>query len=307
LKGSRVAYTTGIARPDYSAIIPKVVVYPFDHLDVGNPLLRPTKARNVDAILSVFSNKIGLLTINGFYKELKDVIYGTSLYYSEVSKYGKDVAVPDSLFLWNHFGYTDSPTDQIYVSLNNSHTAYIKGVEIDWQTNFWYLPEPLNALVLDVNYTKSASHLDYRILTPIPVITYDAHHHQVIAYTTRDTTFTGRMPQQSDDVINADIGIDYKGFSGRLSFNMRGNVVNSVGTRPEEASYTGNIYTWDFVLKQNLPVDGLSLSLNGVNIFHNAIRSYRDYRLTSTSPITSNLQMVLYGPTVFQLNVRYTF
>jgi outer membrane receptor protein involved in Fe transport len=71
----RLAYTTGIARPDYSAIIPKVAVYPFDHLDVGNPLLRPTTARNIDAILSVFSNKIGLLTINGFYKELKDVIY----------------------------------------------------------------------------------------------------------------------------------------------------------------------------------------------------------------------------------------
>jgi hypothetical protein len=149
--------------------------------------------------------------------------------------------------------------------------------------------------------------LDYTQLTPIATKIKLPNGHYGNTYSTRDTTFTGRMPQQSDDVLNAAIGIDYKGFSGRLSFNMRGNVVNSVGTRPEEASYTGNIYTWDFVLKQNLPVDGLSLSLNGVNIFHNAIRSYRDYRLTSTSPITSNLQSVLYGPTVFQLNVRYTF
>ena len=304
----RLAYTTGIARPDYSAIIPKVVVYPSDHLDVGNPLLRPTKARNVDAILSVFSNKIGLFTINGFYKELRDVIYYTNVYYSQVPKYyGGDVAIPDSAFLHNHFAYNVSSSNKVYTYLNNNNTGYIRGVEIDWQTNFWYLPQPLNALVLDVNYTKSASHLDYRILTPIPLISYDAHHHQVITYATRDTTFSGRLVQQANDVLNAAIGIDYKGFSGRLSFNMRGNVINYVGSRPEETSYTGNIYRWDFVVKQNLPVDGLSLSLNGVNIFHNAVRSYQDYRMNPAAPITQNEVSVEYAPTIFQMNIRYTF
>jgi hypothetical protein len=88
---------------------------------------------------------------------------------------------------------------------------------------------------------------------------------------------------------------------------MRGNVMNYIGSRPEESQYTGNIYRWDFVIKQNLPVDGLSLSLNGVNIFHNAVRYYQDYRLNAAAPITQNLTGVLYGPTVFQLNVRYTF
>jgi outer membrane receptor protein involved in Fe transport len=78
--------------------------------------------------------------------------------------YGGDVAIPDSAFLYNHFGYKVSSSDKVYTYLNNNNTAYIRGVEIDWQTNFWYLPEPLNALVLDVNYTKSASHLDYRNL-----------------------------------------------------------------------------------------------------------------------------------------------
>ena len=88
---------------------------------------------------------------------------------------------------------------------------------------------------------------------------------------------------------------------------MKGNVLNSRGVRPEEASYTGNIYRWDFTLKQDLPIDGLSISLNGVNIFHNGIKSYRKYRLTPDAPITENLVSVLYAPTIYQLNLRYSF
>lgn len=304
----RVAYTTGISRPDYSAILPKVAIYPFQNIEMGNPLLRPTKAKNIDIIASVYSNKIGLFTINGFYKELKDVIYNTSIYYSQAPIYAADVPVPDSAFLYNHFGYTFNKNDQIGVSLNNPNKAYIRGVEVDWQTNFWYLPEPFNSLVLNVNYTKSGSNLDYRILTPISVKERDPITGRIkTTYTTRDTTFSGRLNQQSNDVLNVALGIDYKGFSGRLSFNMRGNVVNGIGSRPEETSYTGNIYSWDFTLKQNLPVDGLSVSLNGINIFHNAIKTYRDYRLNPQAPITKNLVAVLYAPTLFQMNLRYTF
>lgn len=115
------------------------------------------------------------------------------------------------------------------------------------------------------------------------------------------------MVQQADDVVNIALGVDYKGFSSRLSFNMRGNVLNYVGTRPEETSYTGNIYRWDFTIKQDLPLKGLSLSLNGLNIFHNGIESFRKFRLTKDAPITENLESVLYGPSIYQLNLRYNF
>ena len=108
-------------------------------------------------------------------------------------------------------------------------------------------------------------------------------------------------------MVNAALGVDYKGFSGRISFSMTGNVLNNVGIRPEESAYTGNIYRWDFTLKQELPIDGLSIALNGVNIFHNGIKTYRDYRLNPDAPITKNLISVLYAPTIFQANLRYSF
>ncbi len=209
-----------------------------------------------------------------------------------------------------HFGFTTTPAYTVAVDLNNPNLGYIRGVEIDWQTNFWYLPGPLSALVLDVNYTKSGSNTAYNALQNIVTTVTDTvagRIKQVPSYITTDTTYVGRLLDQANDVVNVALGVDYKGFSGRISFSMTGNVINNVGSRPETDSYTGNIYRWDFELRQNLPVDGLSLALNGVNIFHNGIDTYQNYRTSPDAPVTKNLVSVLYSPTVYELNLRYTF
>ncbi|MFZ1289341.1 MAG: TonB-dependent receptor [Melioribacteraceae bacterium] len=305
----RVAYTNSIVRPDYSQIIPKMTVFPGNNYVIGNPNLKPTTAKNIDVIASVYSNIVGLFTINGFYKELEDAQYRTGIYYGNIDLYGNNVFMPDSALLWNDFQYHTKASDIVNTSLNNPNLGFIRGVELSWQTNFWYLPQPLNSIVLNVNYTKSGSNIDYRIIRNIPITVPDPNNPRktITYYTTNDTVYSGRLVQQADDVINVALGIDHKGFSGRLSFNMRGNVLNSIGTRPEETSYTGNIYRWDFTLKQDLPIEGLSLSLNGVNIFHNGVESYRKFRLSKDEPITENLVSVLYGPTIYQLNLRYNF
>jgi len=305
----RLAYTTGIARPDYLSIIPKIAVYPNSNYEIGNPKLRPTTAQNIDVLASIYSNKIGLFTIDAFYKELKDVMYTTQIYYGNLSVYANNVFIPDSAFFADRFAYKTRYQDIVNTSLNNPNPGYIRGIEIDWQTNFWYLPYPLNSLVLDVNYTKSSSHMDYRIIRNDPTKIPDPNRpgRYKTVYTTTDTVYSGRLIQQANDVVNVALGVDYKGFSGRMSFNMRGNVINSVGIRPEESSYTGNIYRWDFTLKQDLPLKGLSIAFNGINIFHNGIKSYRNYRVNASSPVTKNLVTVLYPPTIYQANLRYSF
>jgi TonB-dependent receptor len=303
----RFAYTTGISRPDYTAIIPKVE-FRLGGFQLGNPLLKPATVQNFDVIGSLHNNSLGLFTINAFYKEIKNQMYNTSIYYGNRSQYAANVYIPDSLFFAQRFGFTAYPQYTIAVNLNNPNLGYIRGVEIDWQTNFWYLPRPFNALVLDVNYTHSGSNTAYTIIRNLSSQVQDpVTHHWSNVYTTTDTTYDGRLIQQANDVVNAALGVDYKGFSGRISFSMTGNVINSVGTRPEEASFTGNIYKWDITLKQDLPIDGLSLTLNGINIFHNGINTYRNYRTHPDAPITQNLVSVLYGPTVFEANLRYTF
>jgi TonB-dependent receptor len=303
----RLAYTTGISRPDYTAIIPKVAFYD-GNIELGNPLLKPATAQNFDVVGSFHSNSIGLFTVDAFYKIIKNQMYSTNIYYASRAQYAAYAAIPDSAFLWQRFNFTVPPYQQIALNLNNPSLGYIRGVEIDWQTNFWYLPGPLSALVLDANYTKSGSNTAYNILTLDNSQTYtDSRGHQHPLFITKDTVYVGRLVQQANDVVNVALGVDYKGFSGRISFSMTGNLLNSVGNRPETTSFTGNIYRWDFTLKQDLPVPGLSLALNGVNIFHNGVSTYQNYRTSPDAPITKNLVSVLYSPTVFSMNLRYTF
>ena len=259
----RLAYTNGISRPDYTAIIPKVE-FQVGNFELGNPMLKPATVQNFDVIGSLHSNTLGLFTVGAFYKEIKNQMYSTSIYYVNLAQYAANVYIPDSTFLADRFGFTVPNSQTVGISLNNPNLGYIRGIEIDWQTNFWYLPRPLSALVLDINYTKSGSNTSYTILTPTDTkqnVIVNGRPKQIDIYSTRDTTFDGRLLNQANDVVNAALGIDYKGFSGRISFSMTGNLLSYVGTRPEEMQYTGNIYRWDFTLRQNLPIEGLSVAL----------------------------------------------
>ena len=297
----RVAYSKAISRPDYNAILPNTYFDPHISYQAGNTKLKPTISDNYDAFLSFYKNEIGLFTIGGFYKEMKDVFFASSVYYRNLALF--NATYPDSAF-WESQGIIPpAGSDQISTFLNNPHPAYIKGLELEWQTNFWYLPQPLNSVVLNVNYTRVWSEMDYQQVRNRPV--RDPNTGRIIAYETTDTLRTARLLNQGDDIINVALGVDYKGFSGRISFNMQGNVITVVGSRPEDDQFTGNIYKWDFALKQKLPIKGLSIQLSGTNIFHNAIKTYRKFRREEDGRIFDNLASTMYTARVFELNLRY--
>jgi TonB-dependent receptor len=304
----RVAYSQTVARPDFQAILPNTLFNPGLTNQAGNPYLNPAISTNYDAYLSFYNNEIGLFTVGGFYKKMKDVFFSTNIYYQNLSYY--NVSFPDSAF-WRSQGIAPpNASDIIQTWVNNPNPAYIKGLEFEWQTNFWYLPHPLNSLVLNVNYTRVWSEMDYQqvrntsesyvYIDPVTGRRFTRFH-----YITTDTIRTARLLNQGDDIVNVALGVDYKGFSARISFNMQGNVITSVGSRPEEDQFTGNIYKWDFTIKQELPLEGLSVQLSGINIFHNPVETYQKFRRTNDGPIANNLLSTLYSPRMFQLNLRY--
>jgi TonB-dependent receptor len=313
----RLAYSKAISRPDYQAILPNTLFSPGLTSVAGNPKLKPTISNNLDAYLSFYNNEIGLFTIGGFYKKMDNIFFQTNIAFQNISYY--NITFPDSAF-WRSQVSTASPegikpptvTDVIQTWINNPHPAYIKGLELEWQTHFWYLPQPLNSLVLNANYTRVWSEMDYQQLRNIPIyetvinpITHRPEE-KLTRYNTIDTVRTARLLNQGDDIINIAMGIDYKDFSGRISLNLQGNVITTVGGRPEDDQFTGNIYRWDFTLKQNLPIEGLSIQLSGINIFHNVTETYRKFRREEDGRIFDNLLGMQYSPRVFELNLRYT-
>jgi TonB-dependent receptor len=306
----RLAYTQTVSRADYQAILPNVFYSPGVGSQAGNPKLKPLISTNYDAYLSFYNNEIGLFTVGGFYKKMNDVFYSATIYFQNLSHY--NASFPDTA-TWRALGITTlpNPSEQVSTYINNPAPAYVKGLELEWQTNFWYLPNPLNSLVMNINYTRVWSNMDYQQIrnkteSYIYIDPITGRRFTRFRYITTDTIRTARLINQGNDILNIALGVDYKGFSGRISFNMQGNVITSVGNRPETDQYTGNIYRWDFTLKQQLPIEGLSVSLSGVNIFHNAIKTYQKFRRISDGPIFDNELSTLYTPRIFALDLRYT-
>ena len=317
----RAAYTKTTSRPSYESLLPSTLSNQGENGSAGNPNLRPTMADNYDLYFSFHSNRLGLFTFGVFAKELTDVSRGVSIlrkslddfegtYWAPVAA-GYPTCDDGKVYMScedaNGDGRPDSelipeinPNGTISTTVNNPYTGYIRGFEVDWQTNFWYLPRPLNSLVLNVNYTRLDSEMKYQsIFIDKPC----AFCPQVQV----DSFRVGRLLQQGKDIINVAVGADVRGFSGRVSFRFQGQVINGLAqNNPVDDSFSRPNYGFDFSLRQRLPVEGLSLFFNGVNVTHtrgtNYVRRVVGLNATDVSDAVSSFS---YYPTQYQLGLRY--
>ncbi len=90
----------------------------------------------LDVYLSFYGNRIGLLTIGGFYKKIDDLIYLRSGHV--ILDPAKEGVEP------NLRGYS------IVRPANNPYETDVHGLECEWQTNFKWLPAPFDGLVLSL-------------------------------------------------------------------------------------------------------------------------------------------------------------
>ena len=152
-------------------------------------------------------------------------------------------------------------TYNISTYINNPFVINNKGLEFDWQTNFWYLPKPLNGLVLNLNYTYVHLKAEY------PWVISGA-----TSETDIDSSFTDRLLYQPNSIVNLAVGYDYKGFSIRVSMLYQNDVFTGVNHFPQLRSSTAAYRRWDISVKQKLPWYGLQLygninNLNGARDF----------------------------------------
>ena len=147
----RYASTHTLTRPDYTSIIPLTRANGQSRtLDWRNKFLNPGLSKNIDLSVSINDNKLGLITFTFFKKNIKDLIYQSG------SRIVFDVDT-------NRFDLPGYYKDYriLNYSLNNPNQAVLSGLELDYQTRFWYLPIPLNGLVLNANYTLITSEVKY--------------------------------------------------------------------------------------------------------------------------------------------------
>ena len=287
----RYAQTNTITRPDYTSIIPLTRANgQAKTLDWRNKFLEPGLSKNLDISISAHEDKLGLFTVGYFEKNIRDLIYSS----------GSRIVFPSDTL---EFSLSSSYQNYkiLNYSLNNPNDVSLKGWELDYQTRFWYLPGKLSGLVFNANYTVTESKVQYpqtfieESITFFPTFSVNT--------TNIDTTYSDRLMDQPNEIINLSIGYDYKGFSGRLSMLHNDDVFMSTSFWPELRQRTDAYRRWDLSMKQKLPVDGLSLFFNASNLTEtNDVNRYRGE--TSDGDNLSTEQY--YGRTL-DFGFRYAF
>nr|MBX2817076.1 TonB-dependent receptor [Saprospiraceae bacterium] len=283
----RLAATKSIIYPDYRAVSPYIFINTFSgpSMNLGNPALQPALANNFDAYASIFENKLGLFTAGYFYKEIDNLIVSSQFRSRDAADINDRYQIPT--------------TQQTAIStwINLEGTSTVKGFELDWQTRLYYLPGFLKGIVLSANYTHLNSETSFPLQTSVKEGTGPFAKTVFI-----DTTRSGRMPNQPDDIFNFTIGYDIGGFSARLSYQFTDNIlVNTNRTFKELDSYTDSYKRWDFTAYQKLPWlgGGLQVYANVSNLTNTPDRAF-----TSELQLLSGLEY--YGRTV-DVGLRYSF
>jgi len=289
----RYAQTNTLTRPDYTDIIPFERINGAGRtIDWRNKFLKPGVSKNLDFSIALHEDRLGLLTVGYFQKDIKDLIYDS----------GTRIIFPDDTSNLNLSSDWVNYRMQNYTS-NNQKAVFLNGFEIDYQTRFWYLPGFLNGLVFNANYTATKSEVKYPLTFIEQEIIWDPF--EVIVYNI-DTTYTDRLLDQPNKIINLSIGYDYKGFSGRLSMLYNDDIFMNTAFWPELRQTTDAYRRWDLSIKQELPVDGLSLYFNASNITEtNDINRYRGF--TSEEVGSENLSTEQYYGKTIDLGFRYLF
>jgi hypothetical protein len=267
----RFAYTQTLTYPDFVSITPKIYIGT-NSVTWHNVDLRPARSQNFDLYASVYDNTIGLFTAGAFLKRIDDLIFAwNSRVIVDPSKYPGLGAGQTNLFIDTY--------------INNPNRVDLWGLEFDWQTHFWYLPDPFKGLVLNVNYTHVFSEAKY------PQTNVYTTYFPVFTKTIVDTFYTSRLVNQPKDVANVSVGYDYEGFSARVSMLYTSDIFSTPNFWPDLNQNTSAYLRWDFSVRQQLPWFGLQVffDVNNINGRHDQVvvqgskfpSSEQDYGLTA--------------------------
>jgi TonB-dependent receptor len=276
----RLAYTETQSRPDFDDTSPQLRIRDAGsgQIDKGNPGLRPALAQNVDAYLSFYSSRIGLFSIGGFYKRIESVIYNA------------DVRLQD-LETTLAEGYGEEFVGYRLLEPRNLETpTEVRGIEVDWQSNFLWLPGALNGLVINANVSRIFSETEIQrvrsetIFDPFPIVVFEEVRQEVA------------LLDQPDWIANLAVGYDRGPFSGRVSVLYQEGNITGYGSTDRNIEFFDTYVRWDAQASYRLQ-DAVSLFAQLNNLTNRP-----DLSLQSTGLFTGEEE--LYGRS-FSVGLRF--
>lgn len=254
----RLAYTRTITRPDFYLMSPTFfqnysIISAFE-VRRGNPKLTPQRNTNYDICLSFYGGKIGLFTVNTFYKTIENQIF-------QFTRKVLDATAFDLPPRANDATYSQS--------INNPNSGYIKGLELDWQNQFGFLPKPFNGIILNTNvaFMKSETRYPFYVRTTVPILPAAIGVENVVIGVNESRT--SKIIGQPDITYNLSLGYEIGGLSWRISYYYQGfTLTEKIDYANDSRDVNIDPYNRvDFQLSYKIKkIQGLMLYLNLINI-----------------------------------------
>ncbi len=140
----RASVSTALSRPAFEeSAIRRSINSEATPLQIteGNPNLKPLTATSFDLSVEHYLPSLGLVSAGVFHKELKDFTYMTEV----------------------------TTADAVIETFANGNKGSITGLELAWQQQLRFLPEPFDGFGVLANYTLSSSSADYTRSLGAPV------------------------------------------------------------------------------------------------------------------------------------------
>jgi TonB-dependent receptor len=249
------SYTETLKRPSIAQISPSVYE---DKINLtytaGNPNLRPEHWTSIDLGVAVHTKKIGLFSVNLFYKKVKDKIalnYWTKMSTNKTTTLGS---------------FQPDQRVDVTQTLNNPYDGIAKGIEVEWQTNFWYLPKPFNYFILNLNYSYINNTTTYVYAATRDSLIGSVRGRPIYEKIKYDKIVQGPMTNQPSHLFNGSLGFTYKKFSTYLSYQYFGEIFQTKGLIQELDGFKNSFQRWDLQANYKLPIKGMEILLNMANI-----------------------------------------
>jgi len=245
----RAAYTNTLVYSDYSTLSPRYMVSLKGVINYNNFAIDPSTSENVDLVVALHSNEIGLLSLNGFRKKISGLVFASTRFLTDLKEFPDLPQNPALLYQLNTYINSEIPVE-------------LYGIETEWQTNFWYLPGFLSGFLLNVNYTHIFSQANY----PKAIMQWQYEEDGTATRVVADTFYTARLLNQPNDILNLMLGYDHAGFSARVSFLYQDNIFRNPDFWPQLRTMSGRYGRWDISVKQELHWAGLQVYANINNL-----------------------------------------
>jgi TonB-dependent receptor len=236
----RTSYTMSIGRPNFGSIFPNTTIdYTNESVSQGNAGLKAQTSDNFDLSLEYYFEPVGLLSASFFLKEISNFIYNSG------------VTIPQG----DNNGFDGLYGGWTLRTAANGGFARVRGLELNYQQQYSFLPGWLSGFGSYANYTHMETFGNYGEVTA-PAL----------------SELAGFKPK----VISAGISYSRLRFTGKIHANYVGRWLTTYAANPAQRVYREDITLVDLNLNYKLNRN-LSVFCDVINLFDAQIKWSRGY------------------------------